>query len=128
MPKVEKRTPSFQERMTTLLTVVVLGLFIIVPPILCGLFYLSQVPDITWGEGDDSPNYTRIWMHRERRPLGVAYQSNRVTTTYSPTEVCVENKLRFFLWGRSREAEPATSSQKMVFVDQHWQPTGEACS
>jgi hypothetical protein len=125
MQKVEKRPSSLQERINTALTILVLALFIIVPPLLCGLFYLSRVPDISWG---DAPlNYSRIWMHRERRPVGIGYQSHRVITEYSETEVCVENKLRFFLWGRSRGAEPATSSQKMVLVDQDWQATGEAC-
>jgi hypothetical protein len=104
----------------------VLGLMVIIPPLLCGLFYLSQVQDITWGKNDPL-NYTRIWMYRERRPLGIAYQSHRLITEYSETEVCVENKLRFFLWGHSNEARGSTSSQKMVLVDQHWEPTGEAC-
>jgi hypothetical protein len=66
-------------------------------------------------------------MYRERRPLGIAYQSHRVITEYSDTEVCVENRLRFFLWGSSRQAQPNTSSQKMVLMEERWQPTGEAC-
>lgn len=125
MQKAEKRPTPLQERINTLLTIVVLALFVIVPPLLCGLFYLSQVPDISWG---DAPlNYSRIWMHRERRPVGIGYQNHRVISEYSETEVCVENRLRFFLWGGSRGAQPATSSQKMILVDQDWQATGEAC-
>ena len=126
MQKPTKRTTPLQEKLNTSLTVIVLALFIIVPPILCSLLYLSQVPDVTWGK-DDPLNYTRIWMYRERRPLGIAYQSNRVITEYSETEVCVENRLRFFLWGSSRQAQASTSSQKMVLMEQRWQPTGEAC-
>lgn len=115
-----------QEKLNWYLTIVVLVLFTCVPPLLCSLLYLSQVPDITWGD-EASPAYTRIWMHRERRPVGIAYESRSIVEQYSSTKVCVENKLRFFLWGRSDRAEPATSRSEMILVDNRWQPTGEAC-
>jgi hypothetical protein len=76
---------------------------------------------------DDNLTFDRIWMHRERRPLGIGYQRQRVIASFSPTEVCVQNDLRFFLWGRSKEAEPVTYSRRMVLVDNLWQSTGEAC-
>jgi hypothetical protein len=126
MQKPDKRSTPLQEKVNTALTIIVLALFIIVPPILCSLLYLSRVPDVTW-EGNDSLSYSRVWMYRERRPLGLAYQSQRVISEYSDTEVCVENRLRFLLWGRSREAQPSASSQKMVRAERGWQPTGEEC-
>jgi len=121
------RKPSkLQEKINYYLTIVVLALFVIVPPVSCGLLYLSQVPDVTWGN-DDGLTYTRIWMHRERRPVGVGIQRQRVVETYSDTEVCAEFQLRFILWGRSPEAEPVTSERTMVLVNGRWQPSGEEC-
>lgn len=122
----KKQTNTLQEKFNYYLTIVVLVLFIVVPPVLCGLFYLSQVPDVTWGN-DESPAFTRIWMYRERRPVGIGYQSQRVTREYSATEVCVETKLRFLLWGESDRAEPATSSRVMVLANNRWQPSGQKC-
>ncbi len=121
-----KQPSKLQQQINWYLSLLVLFLFVTVPPILCGLFYLSQVPEVMW-QGEGNLTYDRIWMYRERRPLGIAYQTQRVIETYSPTEVCVENKLRFFLWGSSERAEEATISQKMVFVDSQWQSTGQAC-
>jgi hypothetical protein len=126
LAKSKKQPTPLQEKLNWYLTIFVLGLTIILPPILCGLFYLSQVPDISW-ERDNGLTSDRIWMYRERRPLGIAYQGQRVLWESSPTEVCVETKLRFLLWGSSRLAEPATSSQKMILIDNKWQPTGERC-
>lgn len=121
-----KKPSKFQEKVNFYLTITVLVLFLIVPPLLCSLFYLSQVPDITWGD-ETSPTYIRIWLHRERRPVGLGYESRSIVEQYSDTEICVENKLRFFLWGRSDRAEPATSRMGMMLVDHRWQPTGEKC-
>jgi hypothetical protein len=117
---------KLQEQINWYLSLLVLFLFVTVPPILCGLFYLSQVPEVMW-PGENNLTYDRIWMYRERRPLGIAYQTQRVIEAYTPTEVCVENKLRFLLWGSSEQAEEATTSQKMVLVDGQWQSTGQAC-
>jgi hypothetical protein len=122
-----KKEPSpLQEKLNWYLTIFVLALTVILPPILCGLFYLSQVPDISW-QRNNGLTSDRIWMYRERRPLGIAYQGQRVIWEYSPTEVCVQTKLRFWLWNRSRLASPATASQKMILVDDQWQPTGQKC-
>lgn len=117
---------TFKEQLNWYLTIITLALFVIVPPMLCSLFYLSQVPEVIW-ERDDNLTYDRIWMYRERRPLGIAYQSQRVIQEYSPTEVCVENRLTFFLWGRAKEAKEASSSRKMALGEGGWQTTGEAC-
>ena len=122
----EKKPNAAQEKVNLILTIVVIFLLIVVPPVLCGLFYLSQVPDITIGDGA-GPNYTRIWMYRERRPLGIGLQSRRVVETYSDTELCAETRLRFLLWGNSRLVRPATSSQIMTLQNDQWQPTGEEC-
>lgn len=115
-----------QETLNWYLSLVVLVLTLVVPPVLCGLFYLSQVPDITWNRGDGL-TYDRIWLHRDRRPVGIGYQSHRVIATYSNTEVCVENRLRFLLWGKSPNAQPSTSSQMMVLTATQWHPNGQAC-
>jgi hypothetical protein len=126
LTKAEKLPINWRERLNWYLTIFVLALTIIIPLLLCGLFYLSQVPDITWTR-DDGLTIDRIWMYHERRPLGIGYQGQRVIFEYSPTEVCVQTRLRFLLWGSSRLAQPATAGQKMILVNNHWQATGEKC-
>lgn len=121
-----KEPSKFQQEFNWYLSLFVLVLILIVPPILCSLFYLSQVPEVMW-QRDDQLTFDRIWMYRERRPLGVAYQTQRVVEYYSPSEVCVQNELQFFLWGRSTEAKPASSDHRLVLVDNRWQSTGEEC-
>jgi hypothetical protein len=121
-----KQPSNLQEKLNWILTITVLVLSFIVPLLLCGLFYLSQVPDITWG-GEGRPTYTRIWLHRERRPVGLGYESRRVTLEYNDHEICVQNKLRFLLWGKSAQAEPATTQLKLALINNRWQPTGEPC-
>jgi hypothetical protein len=123
---MQKEPTKFQQQLNWYLSLFVVTLMLVVPPILCGLFYLSQVSEVMW-QRDDQLTFDRIWMHRERRPLGIAYQTQRVVEFYSLSEVCVQNDLRFFLWGRSTEAQPSTSSHRLVLVDNLWQSTGEAC-
>lgn len=123
---MSNKPSELQEKINWYLSWVVILLLLIIPPILCGLLYLSSVPDITWG-GDDNLSYTRIWMHRDHRPVGIGYESRRVVAQYSDTEVCVQTTLRFFLWGKSEEAKPATSHRIMVFSNNRWQPSGETC-
>jgi hypothetical protein len=124
--KVEKQTSPLQEKINWYLSIFVLTLTVIIPPLLCGLFYLSRVPDVSWVR-NNGLTLDRIWMHQERRPLGIGYQGQRVLYEYSDTEVCVETKLRFLLWGDSRIAKAETSSRKMILVDDHWESTGERC-
>lgn len=121
-----KQATKLQQQINWYLSLLVLTLLVLVPPMLCGLFYLSQVPEVMW-QRDDSLTYDRIWMYRERRPLGIAYQTQRVIQAYSPTEVCVQSELHFFLWGSSQLAKPAASSHRIILVDNQWQSTGEAC-
>lgn len=122
-----KKQPSkLQQELNWYLSLFVIALLVILPPIWCGFLYLARVPDITW-EGDDGISFDRIWMYRERRPVGIGYQSRRVIAEYSNEEVCAETRLRFFLWGSTDQAAPATTSQLMVLVDDRWQPTSEAC-
>lgn len=122
-----KQPTKLQERINLSLTIVVMVLLVVLPPVLCGLLYLSRVPDVTWGGNDGEPAYTRLWMHRERRPVGLGYETRRVVIEYSDTRVCVENNLRFLLWGSSDRAEPATSFKEMILVEGQWQSTGEDC-
>lgn len=117
---------QLKEQLNWYLTIVTLFLFVAIPPLLCSLFYLSQVPEVTW-ERTDNLTYDRVWMYRERRPLGIAYQSQRVVEEYSPTEVCVKNDLTFFLWGQAKEARGASSSRKLALGESGWQATGEEC-
>ena len=121
-----KQPTKLQQQINWYLSLLILFLFLTVPPILCSLLYLSQVPEVMW-QRDDDLTFDRIWMYRERRPLGIAYQAQRVIKEYSQTEICVQSTLHFFLWGSSKEAEPNTSSHRMVQVAGLWQPTGEAC-
>ncbi len=115
-----------KEKLTWTLTIVVLVLLIVVPPMLCGLLYLSSVPDITWGD-DEGLSFTRIWLHRDKGAKGIGYQNQRVLEEYSNTEACVETRLRFLLWGQSRKAQPSTSSRELIYLNNRWQPNGEAC-
>ena len=55
----EEKPNAVQDKVNFFLTIAVIFLLIVVPPILCGLFYLSQVPDITIGNGDNL-SYTRL--------------------------------------------------------------------
>ena len=126
VPPPEKQPSKTQQNISWYLSLVVIALLIILPPIWCGFLYLSRVPDVTW-EGSDGVSFDRIWMHRERRPVGIAHQSRRVIKEYSPTEVCAETQLRFYLWGKSREADPSTASQVLTFANNRWQPAGEDC-
>jgi hypothetical protein len=123
---MSKQPTKLQQQINWYLSLFVLILLVFVPPVLCGLFYLSQVPEVMW-QRDDELTFDRIWMYRERRPLGIAYQTQRVIQKYNQAEVCVQNSLHFLLWGRSNQAQPASSSHRMVLVDNHWQSTGEAC-
>jgi hypothetical protein len=127
MNSMSRQSNKLQQQLNWYLSLAVLFLLVLVPPLLCGLFYLSQVPEVMWAR-DENLTYDRIWMYRERRPLGLAYQTQRVIETHGPAEVCVENRLRFFLWGQAEQAEEATGSYKMVRVDNQWQSTGEACN
>ena len=126
MSKEEKKAGSLQEKINLVLTIIVLVLLIIAPPVFCGLLYLSRVPDVTWGN-ESGLTYSRIWMHRDRGVKGIAYQSQRVVAEYSDSEVCAETRLRFFLWSESKKAEPASSTRAMVFANNRWQPNGEEC-
>jgi hypothetical protein len=121
-----EQSNQLKEQLNWYLTIITLVLFVVIPPILCSLFYLSQVPEVSW-ERADNLTFDRIWMYRERRPLGIAYQSQRVIQEYSPTEVCVENSLMFFLWSRAKEAREASSSHRMTLGERGWQATGEEC-
>ena len=126
MTESAKKSNPLQEKLNWILTIAILVLVVVVPPMLCGLFYLSRVPDVRW-ERNNGLSMDRVWMYRERRPIGIAYQGHRVQSQYSDTEVCLETKLRFYLWGNSRLVKPATSYQKMILVDDQWQPTGTEC-
>ena len=117
---------KLQQQLNWFLSLLVILLLFIIPPLLCGLLYLSRVPDVTW-ERSDGVTYDRIWLYRERRPVGIGYQTRRVIAEPDSTEICAENGVRFFLWRKSAEAQPSTYSQKMVLVNDQWQPTGEAC-
>ncbi len=117
---------KLQQQLNWYLSLCVILLLLVIPPILCGLLYLSRVPDVTW-ERSDGITYDRIWLYRERRPVGIGYQTRRIIAEPSWSEICVENRVRFFLWRSSDAAQPATTSQKMVLVEDQWQPTGEAC-
>ena len=123
---MRKQPTKLQQQINWYLSLLVLFLLLVVPPILCSLMYLSQVPEVMW-QRDDRLTFDRVWMYRERRPLGIGYQAQRIVGQYSQTDVCVQNNLRFFLWGSSKLAQPATSNQHMVLVDNQWQSTGEAC-
>ena len=43
---------KLQQQLNWYLSLVVIFLLLIIPPILCGLLYLSRVPDVTWERRD----------------------------------------------------------------------------
>ncbi len=125
--ETKNQSTAWKKKVNLALSVVVLILLVLVPPLLCGLFYLSQVPDITWGN-DQGLTFTRIWLYRDRGAKGIGYQNQHIIKEYSDTAVCAETRLRFFLWAESSKAEPATTSRELIVFNNRWQPSGELCS
>ncbi|MFQ5612622.1 MAG: hypothetical protein ACE5H9_10870 [Anaerolineae bacterium] len=100
----------------------------IVPTALCGLFYLSRVPDVTWRRGDLT--HDRLWLARVPQPIGLGFESQRPATSYSDHEVCVEVNVRFLLWSRPgdfRQDQNVSYSQVLVLTERGWQPNGQDC-
>jgi len=108
------------------LTLLLLILVTCMPSPLCFLYYLSTVPDVTWQRGDLT--YDRVWMARRRGPVGLGYESQRVSERRDDGQVCVTNTVRYLLWEEAGEAaEGAKFSRLFTRTDHGWQPTGEEC-
>ena len=99
------------------------------PGFLCALYYLSTVPDVTWQRGQQGLTIDRVWMARARRsPVGIGYESQRVTRAIADDKVCVTNTIHYFLWSDAGEAaDGANYSRLFAKTDYGWQATGETC-
>jgi hypothetical protein len=120
--------PSTLERhLNRYVSILLLLVVAVVPTIMCGLLYLSRVPDVTWQRGELT--YDRVWLARTRRPVGIGYETQRIRGQFGEGGVCVENKVRFFLWSRSPDLNGlnAAYAQSMVLTEYGWQATGQAC-
>ena len=122
-PTPEKLKQDLAWYLTLLLIIMVACL----PGFFCSLFYLSTVPDVTWRRGELT--YDRLWMAREDGPVGIAYESQRINERLSDEEVCVVNKLRYFLWTEVEGGnQNAQYSQLMTKTEQGWRSSGQTCS
>ena len=123
----EQASPSANENLSFFLTLLLIILLALVPTCLCGLFYLSRVPDVTWQRG--ALSYNRLWLADVRGPAGLGFESQWVSKEYSPTEVCVENSVRFFLWSAPPGSanQDVAYNQRWVLQDGDWQPSGKNC-
>lgn len=99
------------------------------PGFLCSLYYLSTVPDVTWQRGDDGLTIDRVFMlHLKRSPVGLGYETRRVSDTLSDDEVCVTTTIRYLLWSDAGdEAQGAKVSQRYARSQSGWQTTGQPC-
>lgn len=123
------RTPyTLRDNITWYATLLLVVIVAIVPTLLCGIFYLSRVPDVTWRHGDLA--HDRIWLARIPQPIGLGFESHRVAKSYNDHEVCVEVNVRYLLWSRPPdlgEDPNVTYSELMVLTKDGWQSNGEAC-
>ena len=121
--------PTLQQNIAWYLTLLLITLVACMPCTLCSLYYLSAVPDITWHRGSYDLTVDRIWMARLRGPVGVGYETQRVTETIADDQVCVTNTIRYFLWSDAgEEAEGAEFSRLFAKTPQGWRATGEVCN
>jgi hypothetical protein len=99
------------------------------PGFLCSLYYLSTVPDVTWQRGNDGLIIDRVFMVRARRsPIGLGYETWRVSETLSNDEVCVTISIRYLLWSDAGdEAQGARVSQRFTRGQSGWQARGQPC-
>jgi hypothetical protein len=108
------------------LTLLLVIMVACLPGFLCSLYYLSTVPDVTWQRGDLT--YDRVWMARERAPVGIAYETQRIHENISAEEICVVNTIRYFLWNEVEGGDQNSRySQLMVKTDNGWQSNGQSC-
>ena len=99
------------------------------PGFLCSLYYLSTVPDVTWQRGDKDLTIDRVFMlHVKRSPVGLGYETWRVSETLSDDEACVAISIRYLLWSDAGdEAQSAKVSQRFARGQSGWQATGQPC-
>lgn len=121
--------PTAQQNLAWYLTLLLLTAVACMPGILCSLYYLSTVPDITWQRGSRNLTMDRIWMARVRGPIGIGYQSQRVSEVYNDSRVCVLNSVQYYLWRRPRREAVENGSSKIVYIlnEGQWQSSGESC-
>lgn len=97
------------------------------PGLLCSLFYLSTVPDVTWRHGELA--YTRVWMVQEKGPIGLALERQRVQNRPAADQACVRTIVRYLFWQQPDEAgRNSRYSRLYSHTDQGWQATGQRCS
>jgi len=124
----EAPQPTLQQNIAWYLTLLLITLVACMPCTLCSLYYLSTVPDITWRRGRYDLTVDRIWMARLRGPVGLGYETQRVTRTISADQVCVTNTIRYFLWSDAGEETGGTEFSRLFGkTETGWRATGEGC-
>jgi len=120
---------KFKQDLAWYLTLLLIVLVTCTPGPLCSLFYLSRVPDVTWQRGRENLTVDRIWMARLRRgPIGVGYETQRITQTFSETDLCVTTTIRYFLWSDAGDDTTGTTYHlRYTKIGPNWQPTGASC-
>lgn len=126
----DAKKPTAQDNLTWYLTLLLLTLVACMPGVLCSLYYLSTVPDVTWQRGDHNLTMDRIWMAQVSGPIGIGHQKQRVTEVYEDDRLCVADSVQYYLWRQPRREEVDNGSSETVYVMQNgrWQSSGEACN
>ena len=121
--------PTLQQNIAWYLTLLLIIMVACMPGVLCSLYYLSTVPDITWQRGTDDLTVDRIWIERIRGPVGIGYETQRIKERLSDDEVCIKTTIRYYLWRTSRRdpVEGATYHQIHAKTQYGWQSTGQPC-
>ena len=119
-----------QQTITWYLTLLLIAMVACMPGAMCSLYYLSTVPDVAWTRGREGLTVDRIWMARARRgPVGLGYETQRITDTLADEALCVTTTVRYLLWSSAgSDAEGATYQHKFTQTDYGWQSTGESCN
>ncbi|MEM7032712.1 MAG: hypothetical protein AAF629_24375 [Chloroflexota bacterium] len=128
-PQDEAPKPTIADNFTWYFSLVLIVLVVCSPCMVCSLFYLNSVPDITWQRGSRDLTMDRIWMAQSQGPIGIGYQWQRVDAEISDTEVCVSNAVRYFLWRRPKLTDIESVETKTVFALQNgrWQSASKPC-
>ena len=121
--------PTIADNLGWYFSLVMVFLFICSPGVFCSLYYLSIVPDVTWQRGSRDLTLDRVWMVQSRGPIGIGYQSQRVSDEIAEDQVCVANTVRYFLWRRPKQTEIENTQSKTRFVlhTGRWQSASDPC-
>ena len=95
---------------------------------LCAIFYLSQVPDVTWQR--DELTHDRIFLANVKGPAGIGHEARRLSRTISENEVCVTTTIRYYMWKQNRDTKDQNTVYSFIFIRtgaNNWQATSNPC-